>query len=268
MSNASNFIIIGAMKGGTTSLYRYLASHPEVSVSRRKETNFFLGRRDYEQGLNFYFSQFDRRATAVGEASTNYTKRHLWAGVPERIAKALPEARLIYIVRDPIERTVSNYVHNYSHGRETRPFSEVLRSKPSYVKTSMYAYQLDAFLEYFPRDNILVVDSDALRNRTSSVLRDVFEFVGVAPDYEVPSINERFNVSKYKKRPSALARHVENDALRRVLRPLLPDRLTEPQLFKPPKLSTEDSKRLAEVLQPDAERFRAITGMTFEHWAV
>ncbi len=128
------------MKGGTTSLHRYLGSHSEVCISRRKETDYFLGRREYQRGLSWYSSQFNRHATALGEASPNYTKRHLWAGVPERIAQTLPEVRLIYVVRDPIERIVSHYVHNYAHGREKRRFSKAVTSGSNYVKTSMYAY--------------------------------------------------------------------------------------------------------------------------------
>jgi hypothetical protein len=268
VNNLPNFIIIGAMKGGTTSLYRYLASHPEVSVSKRKETDFFLGRHEYRRGLSWYSAQFRKRTTAIGEASPNYTKRHLWDGVPERISRTLPEVKLIYVVRDPIRRILSHYVHNYAHGRERRPFSEATSPESNYVKTSMYAYQLDAFLDYFPLERILIVDSDALRNETSSLLQEVFGFVGVDPDFDVPNIDEKFHVSADKLRRPALVRHVKNRTLRRILHPLLPARLTKPQPFEPPELSPEDSNRLAESLQSDIQRFKELTGMKFDDWPV
>lgn len=259
---------MGAMKGGTTSLHRYLAGHPDVSVSKRKETDFFLGRRDYRRGLPWYSSQFDGRAAAAGEASPNYTKRHLFAGVPGRISRTLPEVRLVYVVRDPIARIRSHYIHNYAHGRERQPFSEAVTANSNYVKTSLYAYQLDAFLDHFPRENVLVVDSDALLGQTSSALREVLEFIGVTPEYEAPNLGKRFHVSTDKRRPSALARHVGHGGLRRALRPLLPARLTEPQPFEPPELSTEGTRRLADALQPDTERLRKLTGMPFGSWPV
>ncbi len=99
-------------------------------------------------------------------------------------------------------------------------------------------------------------------------MRDVFEFIGVTPNYEVANINEKFHLSTDKTTQSALVRRVEHPGLRRVLRPLLPARLTEPQPFEPPSLSKEDTRRLADTLRTDTERFRTLTGMRFEDWSV
>ena len=266
--NYPTFIIIGTMKGGTTSLYQYLATHPEVSVSRIKETNYFLGRHEYQRGSNWYSSLFNEGAKAIVEASPNYTKRHLWPGVAERMVKMLPDVKLIYVVRDPIRRILSHYVHNYVHGRERWPFSEVIVSKVEYIKTSMYAYQLEAFLDYFPLNRILIVDSDALRSETDKTLRNVFQFIGVRSDFKAPNVEEKFHVSANKLRRSALERHVKSPLLRRVLRPFLPSRLSDPQPFNRPVLSTGELDRLADALRPDIERFRTLTGMRFANWSV
>lgn len=259
------FIVIGAMKGGTTSLYHYLGHHPEVSVSRIKETDYFLGRHEYDRGLGWYTSLFEENAVAIGEASPNYTKRHMWSGVPERIARVLPDVRLIYVVRDPVERLVSHYVHNYAKGRVSRPISEVATPDSNYVLSSMYAYQLDAYLDHFSKEQILVVDSSDLRDRTVEAMAQIFAFLGVR-DYEVP--DERHHVSARKMRSSVLEQYVAHPRLRRALRPLLPDRLSEPQPFERPDLSAEARRRLASALGPDIERFRSMTGMSFEQWSV
>jgi hypothetical protein len=112
-----NFIIIGAMKCGTTSLYYQLSEHKEVKMSIQKETNFFIRKRDfekgrYEKGRDWYESCFPEGGMARGECSPNYTKVHLFPGVAQRMQELLPDVRLVYMVRDPIERLVSHYVQN------------------------------------------------------------------------------------------------------------------------------------------------------------
>src|SRR5437016_1007207 len=107
-----SFIVIGAQKAGTTSLDSYLRTHPQVAMSSVKETNFFVEERAWGKGRRWYEGLFDAAgtATAVGEASPTYSMFPLFAGVPERMARLLPEARLIYLVRDPIERIRSAYI--------------------------------------------------------------------------------------------------------------------------------------------------------------
>jgi hypothetical protein len=262
------FIIIGAMKAGTTSLYRYLAAHPEVSVSAEKETNYFLGGDEYRRGASWYASLFDATATARGEASPNYAKRHLWPGVPERIAALTPEARLIYTVRDPIARVVSHFAHNRSHGRETRSFSAAITQDPKYAQTSMYAYQLDAFSDHFPREQILTLDAEDLRTATAATLARVLEFIGVDPNFAAPNVDEQFHSSSNRRQKSALQRYVKHPVLRRAIRPFLPARFTERQPFDRPTPSPDDTKRLVEALRPDIERFRRLTGLPFSDWPV
>jgi hypothetical protein len=137
-----NFIIIGAMKGGTTSLYHYIASHPDIVPSSIKETNYFNTIADLCKGLSWYKSLFRNKGKYAFEASTNYTKRHIFPGVPERMYSILPKVKLIYILRDPIERIVSHYIHNYAHGREK---SQIFRS---YKQWFQQLYQLNMMSQH------------------------------------------------------------------------------------------------------------------------
>ena len=111
------FLIIGTMKGGTTSLYRYLRQHPEVFMPERKELNFFVDEyagppidppeeRNWSRGITWYEHQFAdaERERAVGEASANYSRHPTYPGVAERIAAVVPNVKLIYVMRNPIDR--------------------------------------------------------------------------------------------------------------------------------------------------------------------
>ena len=264
------FLIVGAMKGGTTSLHAYLDGHPDVGMSRRKETDYFIAaKRDAKKTEAWYRRQFRAKpdAAAYGEASPNYAKRHLFAGVPGAIRDACrPGVKLIYVVRDPALRAVSHWGHNVIMGREAGTAANLSATcaKPdsNYVKTSRYAYQLDAYLEHWSMDDVLVVRSEELRTDTAAKLRECFAFVGVDPDVEIASANQQLHVSSKKLRKSWLERHVAHKPTRKWLRPVLPDAISERQPVDVPKPTEADVANLREHLRADAERFRALTGVT------
>jgi hypothetical protein len=268
VSSLPTFIIIGAMKAGTTSLFRHLGTHPDVSISKRKETDFFVGRHEFERGLDWYGSLFDPSRSARGEASPNYTKRHVWTGIAERIATTLPEVRLIFVARDPIMRITSHYMHNVSKGRENRPFTHAIIENRGYIQTSRYAYQLEPFVEQVARDRIMFIDSDDLSNDTSTTLKAVFDFIGVRADHEVTNLDTRFHMSTDKTRKSVLERRVGNPRVRDLLRPLLPSRLSERQPVQRPRPTATDIDFLTGELRDDVARFRALTGLAFAQWSL
>lgn len=110
------FIVIGAMKCGTTSLYYALDAHPEIEMSDRKETDFFIRARNYRRGTDWYEDRFPASGQARGECSPNYTKAHLFPRVARRMHDLVPDVHLVYMVRDPIDRIVSHYVGNRAVG--------------------------------------------------------------------------------------------------------------------------------------------------------
>jgi hypothetical protein len=176
-----NLIVVGGLKCGTTSLHHYLSLHPEIAMSRPKELNFFVGELNWELGPDWYASHFDREAPVRGETSPHYTNLPRFQGVAERMASLLgAEARLVYMVRDPLERILSHYVHNVGAGYETRPLAEaVLATGSSYIARSRYAMQLTPYLDRFGADRILVVDNGDLAREREATVRRVFEFCGV-----------------------------------------------------------------------------------------
>ncbi|MFQ5523302.1 MAG: sulfotransferase domain-containing protein [Acidimicrobiia bacterium] len=186
-----SFLIIGAMKTGTTSLYHYLRHHPEVFMPETKELDFFVERRNWKLGIGWYEAQFAEAgaATAVGEASPNYTKRHDDPDVAARIADTLPDVRLIYLVRHPLERMVSMYRQTVADGVEARPIEEAFAANRDYLLTSMYAWQLEPYLERFPQEHILVLTTESLRRQRAATVARVFEFLGVDPSWRPPSLD-------------------------------------------------------------------------------
>lgn len=174
-----NFIVIGAMKGGTTSLYHYLRDHGQVFMPAFKELDFFVGEANYCRGLAWYSQQFSDAggARARGEASTTYTQYPVHGGVPERIARVLPGVRLIYVIRDPIERIRSHYEHLVLTGVEKSPPQVAVLENPIYLACSKYAMQLEQYLAHFPREQILIVTSEALRFDRRATVQQIYEFL-------------------------------------------------------------------------------------------
>ena len=121
-----NLIVIGSQKCGTSGLHHYLGLHPEISMSKPKELDFFITERNYPLGLDWYQGHFDSRAKVRGESSPNYTAFPQHVGVPERMRSIVPEARLLYMVRDPIDRIGAHWVHNFAKRRERGDLSKTL----------------------------------------------------------------------------------------------------------------------------------------------
>jgi hypothetical protein len=179
------FVVIGAMKAGTVSLCHYLDDHPDVFLGRGSvsgEPNYFTGERDWRRGRGWYESLFDGagQAAAIGECSPSYTMAPAFRGVPERMAQVIPQARLVYVVRDPIARMQSMYMHQVSAGRERRR-AEVALLDDRYLGPSLYGFQLAAFLDHFDRGQVLVIASEALRERPREALSALFVHLAVDP---------------------------------------------------------------------------------------
>jgi Sulfotransferase family len=180
-----SFVVIGAMKAGTVSLSHYLDEHPDVFLGRGStfgEPDFFVAERNWTRGQAWYEALFDRAggATAIGECSPTYTWAHAFPGVPERMAQLIPQARLVYVVRDPVARMQSMYMHQVSAGRERRR-AEVALLDERYLWPSRYGFQLAAFLDHFDRSQVLVIASEVLRERPREALSAVFRHLGVDP---------------------------------------------------------------------------------------
>jgi hypothetical protein len=204
-----NLIIIGAQKCGTSGLHYYLGLHPEVSMSTPKELNFFIAERNWGRGLEWYSRHFDPSARCRGEASPNYTAFPQHMRVPERMAEILPKAKLIYIVRDPLERIAAHWVHNYAKRREKGGLREtLLHPNTSYVARSRYFTQLQRFLEHYDRNRVMVIENGDLRDDRAATLERVFGFIGVDAGFRHPKFEQVRHSSSRKKRATKMGMRV------------------------------------------------------------
>jgi hypothetical protein len=201
---APTFIVIGAAKSGTTSLCEYLGMHPQVFVSTPKEPQFFPLEFNWGRGVDWYAEHFagGSGARAIGEGSTTYTRYPYSRGVPGRMQALLPDVRLIYLVRHPIERMISEYQQHIWHGWEQERSAErALRGNPFYTDISRYATQIEQYLKVFRRDRVLVITSEALRDDRQNLMRDLLRFIGVDPEAEIADLDRTFNTTEDKRKP-------------------------------------------------------------------
>ena len=215
------FLILGAAKSGTTSLYRYLGEHPDVFMSPVQEPSYFAFQGsdldfkgpgdDWMRGIvattiEDYLANFDGATSekAIGETSPPYLYMpHAAAAIRDK----LPEAKLIAILRDPVERAYSQFRYMMMCGREPEwDFGEALRLEPRrmdmgwewgwhYAELGFYGRQLERFYEIFPRDQLRVVLYEDLASDPVATMRQIFEFIGVDPDFR-PAVETRHRVTR------------------------------------------------------------------------
>lgn len=272
-----NFLIIGASKAGTTSLYNYLRRHPQVFMPEKKELQFFPLEFNWERGLDWYEGHFagSGDAAAVGEASTTYTRYPYSLGVPQRIAETLADARLVYLVRHPIDRMRSQFQQHIAQGWEPeRSIDRALLENPFYLDISRYAMQIEQYLERFPSERILVITSEDLRDRRDATVRRVYGFLGVDPDWAPPVLDREYNATRRAPHPiqrtirrvpgfNAVSSMTPRSAKRFVARTMT--RKMEPA---DAEVSMEVRSELEDRLREDVRRLHRYVDGHFDGWGI
>ena len=178
-----DYVIIGAMKSGTSSLYYWLASQPECAPAAQKEINFFSRDDLWARGPEWYSSFFAGAdpGRLVGEASTSYTKNRSDVAA-QRMAEVAPQAKLIYLLRHPVARLRSHYRHEVRRSRERRPLVEALRSPGNdYIRFSRYYERFESYLKLFPHEQLLVVRLEDLAADGAPGWNAVLKHLGLPP---------------------------------------------------------------------------------------
>lgn len=193
-----DFFVLGVAKGGTTSLHYYLRQHPALFLPYVKELHFFDADEErFSSDLDRYLQYFsDAGSRLAGEATPSYFRNAEVAA--ERMRRLYGDAppRFLLLLRDPVERAYSHYLHNVSEGRESLSFEEALQAEQddpvskrrawkAYFTDGVYADTLATWFEAFPRDRFLILLSDDLEQNPDVALRKIFQFLGVDPDVEV-----------------------------------------------------------------------------------
>lgn len=268
-----NFLIIGAAKSGTTSLYEQLRRHPDVCMPPRrwKEPTFFSdgpgGR--WSRGLDWYRTLFShhRGERAVGEASTSYTKAPFYGDAADKIAGVLPEVRLIYLVRDPVEQIISHYRHLVFFEGVRTSFVEALENDGFLLESASYATQLEPYFERFPPDRIRVVPFERYVEDPVREARSLCRFLDIDDSIEL-----RLPAARNASSGRRLIRLVHSARAYRLIQRGAPNwgrRMFDRLFTSPlPRPSPEGpfAERIRERLEPEVRALESMTGLDLEHW--
>ncbi len=277
--NLPNLIVIGAQKCATRSLHYYLNLHPQITMSEEKELNFFIQERNWHKGIEWYQSNFSDTPKIQGESSPGYTNYPFWDGVTERMSATVPEAKLIYLVRDPIERMISHYVHYYADRKEDRQVSEAFTELEFniYACRSKYYMQIEQYLKHFPQANILIIATEDLNINRRQTLQKIFHFLDVDESFHSNKFSLIWHKSKYKRRKTRLGLRLEGSPIRKAIQ-LLPFEMrgaAEKLLYLPfsrkverPVLNERLRETIADFLKDDINHLREYAGCDFESWCL
>jgi hypothetical protein len=274
-----DFLIIGAMKAGTTTLFRDLETNPACFFSLDKEPHNLT--RDEvltPEGLARYGAMFDKAAPGqlCAEASTGYTKRPTHEGVAARARRVLGDGlRVIYIVREPVSRTLSQHYHAYTYNETGAAVDEAVRQSSVFIDYSRYAWQLEPWIQEFGRDRVLIVRFETYVKERARTVEEVSRFLGITPRPDLIDPEAVYNKGDSRPMHKGLWTRLNRSALyRQGLRYLIPRRARElayrtilprgPQRPNPPAPATVDY--ILDQVRDDCERLRVLMGLAEPVW--
>ncbi len=292
-AGAPNLFLVGAMKGGTTLLWKLLASHPSIFMSIPKEPSHFiygdelrrlqphLWRHGYWRSRERYLELFASAADIPirGEASVYYSYLPLARDVPERIHAFNPDARILYIMRDPIQRTISHYWHNVQNNWEYRAPAEAIFNSVGYREASHYAMQLTPYLRIFPADRVKALTIEELLAAPDAAMAEIYGWLDLDVSPPLPAFTpENETPPVVRKKPHALGR-LKSLADRSPIAQRLLDAIPSPlraglsqALARPVVRSGVDVDEVMRALAPEqqsqTEELSALLGRTFPEWTL
>ncbi|MCK7544035.1 sulfotransferase domain-containing protein [Marinobacter bryozoorum] len=278
--NKPNFLIIGAARSGSTSLFLYLEQHPEIYFSEVKELNFFSNPSFWKKGFSWYETWFrprSKRITCIGEASTSYTRSPFLEHAPGRIFDYNSDMKLIYVVRNPLDRLVSHYLHNINAGIEDRDIEKLLENLPlePIAWQGKYHYQLSRYLEFFNRNQLYVTSFEKLSNEPEQVTKEIFDFLGVNSDVSLEKIGRVFNSSNKTTKKSQLGLRILDLYRRTIQYQALPYRVKKlvqniaeigSTPITKPTLSLNEKEALYDFYKEDSQLLQTEFGIRTEDW--
>jgi hypothetical protein len=257
-----DFVIVGAMKCATSTLHEQLSRQPGFFMTTPKEPNFFSDDNIYAKGLNWYSSLFSNAGPSDirGESSTHYTKLPTYPDALHRMHSALPGIKLIYVIRDPIDRLVSQYIHERTERTIGEPIDRALDRHPRLIDYSRYSMQIEPYLEVYGPENVLISFAERLSKQPQQELERVCQFLGYGGQPWWSDDVSRQNAGQQRLIRSPLRdAFVEMPVLRTIRRRFIPqtwrDRVKSYwQIKDRPQLSENSRRRLEEIFDADLAR--------------
>jgi hypothetical protein len=284
--------VIGSMKSGTTFLCRLLRAHPAVFMSDPKEPCYFVDpqalrrawkwpyREGYWRSEERYLALFAKAgaATVIGEASTVYSRAPLFSGVPQRILRFSPEARIVYLMRDPVERAISHYWHRARGWRESRAPLPAIRADSQYVDTSSYARQLAIYLEHLPLERIYTLTLEELIADPAGQISRLYAWLNIDPAIRPGNTDKVVGARPRwfeQARGFGILDRLRRTSLYGYARPMLPKAVRRAghglavRGVTPHEVDTTEAIQfLRAALRPDAQELGRVLKRTFPEWSV
>ncbi len=268
-------MIIGARKCGTTSLAAQLAAHPDVCFCKIKEPGYFHKVEDWEAGLAEYHKLYSpTNGQICGEASTMYTFLPEYQGTHSRLFAYNPNLKLIYVMRQPVERITSGYAHNLVRGLVKAPPEVAVFSDPAYINRSRYSVQIKPYLELFARENVLLLIFEEYVADQPKTLRQIATFLGISPDAfeDIDTAVEHKTVGAWQLKYSPMRKMVRSDIFQ-AMRPYVPASIRQPvrrlfsnKLEEKPHFPPELRRTLWRFLEDDVRNIEELLGRRLDVW--
>ncbi len=278
-----NFMIVGAPKAGTTSLYHYLSQHPEVFMSNPKELNFFSYEEILEQGLyydDFKIDNLDKYKDlfvqakgkkAIGEASVSYL---FYPKTPRKIKEIIPNAKIIILLREPTSRAFSHYLMDFKLGLVDVTFDDIVykREKDTkldlfyqqYISLGFYYEQVKRYIDIFGKEQVKIYLQDNLEDDSVDVATGVYDFLAVDSSFQ-PKTNQKHNVFFAPK--SKIVGKIYKSSFRSLISSVLPQRIKEKiidilfEKKQKPKMSERTKKYLYDIYRDDIINLEKFIGV-------
>jgi len=274
-----NLLIIGAQKAGTTTLYRDLLSQPNVFFPYIKEPTCLADDHVLStQGLEEYAELYKKAkdSDVRGDASTGYARIPRFTGVPERASRVLgDDVQLVYLLREPVSRIVSHHHHVVSNERCAATVDEFIHDENHHAITySRYAFQLNAWLQFYPLDRFSVLIFEEYVKNRSHYVEMLSKKLGFQADVSRIDHGAKYNAAKNRSRDKGLIMRFQRTSLYGQIRPLLPvqvrDRLRVMLAPKapppPPPPSAQTVEFILESLEDDQRELASILGRAYPIW--
>ena len=260
-----DFVIIGAMKCGTSTLASQLGAQDGIFLSTPKEPNFFSDDEVYAQGPGWYHGLFDEAPARalLGEASTHYTKLPTYPDTLERFSETLDTPKLIYVIRDPVARAVSHYIHEWTQGVISSDLETALRTHPELVSYGQYAMQLKPWIDCYGTENLLVTSMEAMRHNPQALLDRIGPFLGrpnlVWQEDQAPQNVSAERIRKFPMHDLLIENPVATWLRRQLVPQSLRDRIKKSrQMRNRPKFSPQAEARLRKDFAADRDALFAM----------
>ncbi|MBN47218.1 MULTISPECIES: sulfotransferase family protein [unclassified Methylophaga] len=264
-----DFIIIGAMKSATSTLHEQLALQPGFFMSTPKEPNYFSDDHVYNLGLSWYCNLFSEASKddICGESSTHYTKLPDYPLTLERMKAHLPTLKLIYVIRHPIERLISHYIHQWSQNVIKTDINQAIDEFDELINYSRYSMQLEPFIDAYGAENIHIVFSEAFRVRPQYELEKVTTFLGYnKPVIWYEDLPEQNVSSQRLRRFNGYELVVNNPVLAWMRRHFIPQKLRDAvknklTLKSRPLIDEQHTQKLTQIFNEDLASLGGVLGV-------